>query len=95
MEERPEKKLEDGTYAYGCSLNEEADEVETQLAMRCEGNAGRDHEDNDGQFAVGLLDSEGPRDKEDGNGGERLDKCYQEVESRGGGKRVSAFSICM
>lgn len=35
-EERKERKkdeLEDGTYANGCSLDEEADEVETQLAM--------------------------------------------------------------
>jgi hypothetical protein len=68
-------KIEDGTYTDGCSLNEEADEVETQLAMRCEGNARGDHEYDDGQFAVGLLDPEGPRDKEDGNGGKRLDKC--------------------
>ena len=77
MEEgkEPKKKLEDETYADGCSLNEEADEVETQLAMRCKGNARRNHEDDDGQFAVGILDSEGPRDKEDGNGGKRLGKC--------------------
>ena len=80
------KKLEDGTYADGCSLNEEANEVETQLAMRCEGDTRRDHEDDDGQFAVRLLDSEGPRDKEDSNGGERLGKMFIiRNESRGGG----------
>jgi hypothetical protein len=62
-------------YVNGCSLNEEANEVETQLAMRCEGNSRRDDEDDDGQFAVRLFDQEGPRDKEDGNGGERLGKC--------------------
>jgi hypothetical protein len=32
--ERTKKnKKKDGTYVNGCSLNEEADEVETQLAM--------------------------------------------------------------
>jgi hypothetical protein len=69
------KKSGDRTYADVCSLNEEADDVETQLAIRCEGNSRRDHEDDDGQFAVGFLDPEGPRDKEDDNGGERLDIC--------------------
>jgi hypothetical protein len=72
---KKKKKKEDGTYADGCSLNKEANEVETQLAMRCEGNSRRDHEDDDGQFAVGVLDPEGPRDKEDGNGGKRLGQC--------------------
>ncbi len=74
MEGKKKKELEDGTYADGCSLDEEADEVETQFAMRCEGNARRDHEDDDGQFAVGILYPEGPRDEKDGNGGKRLDK---------------------
>jgi len=67
MEEGKEPKKKDGTYVTGCSLNEEADEVETQLAMRCEGSSRRDDEDDDGQFAVRLFDQEGPRDKEDGN----------------------------
>lgn len=69
------EELEDGTYADGCGLDEEADEVETQLAMGCEGNARRDHKDNDGQFAVRILDAESPRYKEDSNGGKRLGKC--------------------
>jgi len=30
---RKKIRRRDGTYADGCSLNEEADEVETQLAM--------------------------------------------------------------
>ena len=72
---KKKKKVGDGTYADGCSLNEEANEVETQLAMGCEGNARRNHEDDNSQFAVGILDSEGPRDKEDSNGGKRLGKC--------------------
>ena len=92
MEEQ-KKNLADGTYADSCSLNKEADEVETQLAMRCEGNARRNHEDDNSQFSVGLLNPEGPRDKEDGNGGERLGGCS--MSSRGGGKRVSTLSICM
>ena len=71
---RGKNELEDGTYADGCSLNEEADEVETQFTMGREGNARRDHKNDDGQFAVGILYPEGPRDEEDGNGGESLNK---------------------
>jgi hypothetical protein len=67
--------MEECTYADGCSLNKEPDKVETQLAVGCEGNTRRDHADDDGQFAVGLLDSESPRDKEDGNRGECLHEC--------------------
>jgi hypothetical protein len=64
---------EDSTYGDSGGLSEEADEVETQLATRCESDAERDHGDYDGQFAIGLLDAERPGDKEDGNGRKRLD----------------------
>lgn len=64
--------MEKWTHADGCSLNKEANQVKAQLAVRCEGNTRRNHADDDGQFSVGLLNSEGPRDKEDSNGGERL-----------------------
>ncbi len=60
MAQKKKKKKEDKTYGDGCSLNEEADKVKTQFAVRCERNAGRYHEDDNGQFAVGLLDPEGP-----------------------------------
>lgn len=63
---------EEGTYTDSCCLSEEANKVEAQLAMRRKGNAGRDHEDDDGQFAVGFLDVEGPGDEEDGHGRKRL-----------------------
>jgi hypothetical protein len=61
------------TYGDGGGLSEEADEVETQLATRCESDAERDHADNDGQFAIGLLDAEGPGYKKDGHWRKRLD----------------------
>jgi hypothetical protein len=47
--------------------------VETQLTTRCESDTKRDHADYDGQLAIWFLDAEGPGDKEDGNGGKRLD----------------------
>lgn len=61
------------TYGDGGGLREEPDEVETQLAVRRESDAARDHEDYDGQFAIGLLDARAPGDKEDGNGRKCLD----------------------
>lgn len=94
MEEQ-ERKNKDGTYADSRSLNEEADEVETQLAMRCEGNARRNHEDNDSQFAVGLLNPEGPRDKEDGNGGERLGECLISKPAEEGKGCLPLAFVCM
>jgi hypothetical protein len=71
--ERKERKSVECTYSDGGSLSEEANEVETQLATRCESDTERDHADYDGQLAIWFLDAEGPGDKEDGNGRKRLD----------------------
>ena len=60
-------------------MSEEADEVESQFATRCESDAERNHGDYDGQFAIWFLDAEGPGDKEDGNGRKRLDDYFFHV----------------
>jgi len=81
-------------------LSEETDEVETQLAVRRESDAERDHEDYEGQFAVGLLDARAPGDKEDGNGCKCLDdhltlgdekKRKDEKKKKGGLRTLSIW----
>jgi hypothetical protein len=75
-------RIEGCTYGNGGGLSEETDEVESQLAVRRESDAERDHEDYDGQFAVGLLDAGAPGDKEDGNGGKCLDDHSRDWEMK-------------
>ncbi len=54
------------------SLNEESNEIKSQLSLRGKGNTQRNHEDNETQSLVGVLNPCSPGDKEDGNGGKRL-----------------------
>ena len=83
------------TYGDGGGLSEETDEVETQLAVRRESDAERDHEDYDGQLAVGLLDAGAPGDKEDGNGRKCLDDHLRLEDEREKKKGVRTLSIWM
>ena len=53
-------------------MGEESEEVEMHFTLRGEGDAGRDHEHDDSEFLVGLLNTECPGDKEDGDWREGL-----------------------
>lgn len=70
-------------------LDEEAEEVEVELAAARERDAARDHEHDGAQLAVRLLEAEDPGDEEDGDGVEcleHLDVRDGEVEVRGVGE---------
>ena len=60
------------THSNGRGLREEPDEVEAQFSAGGERYAGRDHEHDDRETLVGVLDAEGPRDEQDGHRRERL-----------------------
>ena len=60
------------THSDGRGLYEESDEVEAELAARCEGDTGGDHEHDDRETLVGLVDTEGPRDEKNCYRDERL-----------------------
>lgn len=62
--------------------------------MRCESDAERDHADYDGKFAIGLLNAEGPGDKEDGNWRKRLDnRSIPKNEERRGGAHLEHLYV--
>lgn len=61
-----------GFETYGGGLDEEADEIEFEFAGGGDGDAGGDHEDDEGEFAVWFGDAEGPGDEKDGDGVEGL-----------------------
>ena len=48
-----------------------------------EGNTGRDHEYDDSELLVGLLNTECPRDKEDGDWGEGLQMLFSALKLAG------------
>lgn len=48
------------TYGNGCSLRDEAYEVESQLSFGCQRDTARDHEHDDGELFTRLLQTEGP-----------------------------------
>ena len=60
------------TYHDGKSLNRETEQIKLELAVACHGNTARDHEHNCDKAAVGLLNAESPRDKENGDWREGL-----------------------
>ena len=60
------------TYADGCGLHEEADEVEVQLSVGRKSYTGRDHEYDDAEAHIRLLDAECPGNEQDRDGVEGL-----------------------
>lgn len=84
---RDEKRgrKERGTHGDGSSLYDEARQVKPQLALARERDAGGDHDDDEREPAVDLLDAERPADEEDRDGVERLehlDVVHGEVQVR-------------
>lgn len=71
------------THGNRSGLGEESKEVEMHLTLRGEGNAGRDHEHDDSELLVGLLNTECPRDKEDGDWGEGLRTSFSALTLAG------------
>lgn len=64
------------------TLADEADHLKVELAVGGKGAADRDHQDNGKKASVGLLELEGKRDEENGNGVERLEHLDERDRER-------------
>lgn len=69
----------------GQALDDEAEQIKTELAIGSEADTAGDHEDDDEQPLVHILDSEDPLDEENCNRVKRLrDGIQDPIEPRQG-----------